>query len=380
MNYSFRDYHLLALCHHYEQQPAEATLPADVCISKYFKAHKALGPKDRGEIAETFYALIRWQGMLDFLAGETPVTWEKRLELYRTVRLTDSLNDTAIPLHIRYSFPKELFDLIGKSHGETYGCELCRISNQAAPTTIRVNRIKISREELFARWRDKYDISPCQRAPDGIIFHKKIHFFGLTEFREGLFEIQDEGSQLASALVGATPGQQVLDFCAGSGGKTLAFGPHMQGKGQIFLHDIRPRALAEAKIRLRRSGMQNVQILQAEDKKQQGLKKRMDWVLVDAPCSGTGTMRRNPDMKWKFTGEMLKRLVGQQRTIFEKALSFVKPGGHIVYVTCSILQEENEEQVAHFLKTYPLSTVGTPFISHPSNGGMDGFFGTVFKM
>jgi len=111
----------------------------------------------------------------------------------------------------------------------------------------------------------------------------------------------------------------------------------------------------------------------------QKLKKKMDWVLVDAPCSGTGTLRRNPDMKWKFESQMLTRLVGQQRMIFEKALSFSKPGGYIVYATCSILKQENQQQLEHFLATYPVQLEGEPFQTLPTRGGMDGFFGVVLK-
>lgn len=201
----------------------------------------------------------------------------------------------------------------------------------------------------------------------------------MPEFKKGLFEVQDEGSQLLAALVKAEPGQLVMDYCAGSGGKTLAFAPLMHNKGQIFLHDIRSYALIEARKRLKRAGIQNAQIVLAEDEKLKKLKKKMDWVLVDAPCSGTGTMRRNPDMKWAFTEDTIPRLVGQQRTIFEKALSYLHPQGKIIYATCSLLKEENEEQVTHFLKTYSLKLVAPFFQTKPSKGEMDGFFGAIFE-
>lgn len=201
----------------------------------------------------------------------------------------------------------------------------------------------------------------------------------MDEFKKGFFEVQDEGSQLLANLVQCQPGQLVMDFCAGSGGKTLAFAPLMKNSGQIFLHDVRAYTLQDAKKRLRRAGIQNAQIIHAEDPKLNKWKKKMDWVLVDAPCSGTGTLRRNPDMKWKFDIEMLERLIGQQRTIFEKALSFMKPEGHIVYGTCSLLKQENEHQLNHFIKTYNLKIEGQVFHSFPSLGGMDGFFGVVLK-
>ncbi len=368
----FRDHHLLCLMQVYEQK----NLPLDLCISHYFREHKALGSKDRGVIADTIYAMTRWQALLDHLS-EQPASWEKRLEIFRRINLDDQKNNLSLPLHIRVSFPQSLFELFVKSYGEAQACELCSVSNQTAPTTVRANALKTNRDALLAQWSSLYEISPCQHAQHGITFQKKVHFLNLPEFQQGLFEIQDEGSQLIGDLMQVEPGQQVLDYCAGSAGKTLAFAPRMKGSGQIFVHDIRPHTLLEARRRLRRAGVQNAQVVQPDDPKLKKLKKRMDWVLVDAPCSGTGTLRRNPDMKWNFTEETLARLVGQQRAIFEKALSFVKPGGHIAYATCSVLPEENEQQVEHFIKTYGLILKGKPFRSLPLPGGMDGFFGAV---
>lgn len=370
----FREHHLLQIINGYSKQ----NLPLDLYICQYFRANKALGPKDRGMISDTIYTMVRWQGLLDAISTQPP-SWEKRLDLILNDDLSRYENDLSLPLHIRLSFPKELFDRMVASHGEETAKELCRISNQPAPTTIRVNTLKTSRNALLERWQNTYDISPCKTSECGILFHKKINFFSLPEFQEGLFEVQDEGSQLLSNLIQAQPGQQVMDYCAGSGGKTLAFAPRMQGKGQIFLHDIRSHALLEARKRLKRAGIQNAQTISADDPKLNKLKKKMDWVLVDAPCSGSGTMRRNPDMKWHYSDEMLTRLVGQQRVIFEKALSYLKADGHIVYATCSFLNEENEKQVEHFMKTYDLHMEGDPFRTLPTVNGMDGFYCAVLK-
>lgn len=370
----FREHHLLSLLEIYEKE----SLPLDLIIHRYFKEHKALGSKDRGYIAETIYGIVRWKGLLDYLC-ENPVTWEKRLRLFEDPNFNTYKNNPSIPLPIRVSFPQALFERIVHSYNEQEAIELCLVSNTPAPTTIRINPLKTTREFLLQRWQALYEISPCPHSELGIIFHKKIHFYSLQEFKDGLFEVQDEGSQLLSLLVNPCPGDLILDYCAGSGGKTLAFAHRTQQKGQIFLHDVRPHVLQEARKRLRRAGVQNAQWVIAEDPKLKKLKKRMDWVVVDAPCSGTGTMRRNPDMKWQFTEEMLKRLVGQQRTIFEKALSYLKPSGRIMYGTCSILKEENEEQLAHFLKTYDLQVEGEVFKSLPSEGGMDGFYGVIMK-
>lgn len=371
----FREHHLLNLLSDYEQQH----LPLDLFISQYFRANKALGSKDRGTIADMIYSMVRWKGLLDHLC-EKPVTWEKRLDIYSRVELGSYRNDESIPLHNRLSFPKCLIDLLITSHGEEQACEICRISNQAAPPTVRINPVKTTREAMVQLWKPLHDITLCKQSEFGIVFNKKINFFSLDEFQKGLFEVQDEGSQLLSTLMKVQPGQQVMDYCAGSGGKTLAFAYRMEGKGQIFLHDIRPYALQEARKRLRRAGVQNAQIVLPDDlQKLKKLKKTMDWILVDAPCTGTGTMRRNPDMKWKFTEETLPRIVGQQRTIFEKALSFLKPDGCIVYATCSVLREENEDQVEHFMKTYDLVIEGEVFKTLPTERGMDGFYGVVLK-
>ncbi len=370
----FRDYHILQLLKSWD---GDERCPLDLSIHRYFKTHKALGSKDRAEIAETIYGMVRWLALIDFLV-EGSASWTNRLELYRSFDPSVYQNDPAIPSHIKLSFPQDLYSLIVNSHGEEEAKKICWDCNFPAPTTVRANTLKTSRKKLLKLWDHDFDVSACKQTDTGICFHKKVNFFQLPAFKEGKFEVQDEGSQLLAELIECKPGEHVLDYCAGSGGKTLAFAPRMRGKGQIFLHDIRPHILLEARKRLKRAGIQNSQIVLPDDKKLSSLKKKMDWVLVDAPCSGTGTLRRNPDMKGKFDQEMLTRLTGQQRTIFEKALSYVKPGGHIVYSTCSILNEENQDQIEHFAKTYPIELKGAPFSSIPRVGGMDGFFGAIF--
>jgi 16S rRNA C967 or C1407 C5-methylase (RsmB/RsmF family) len=153
----------------------------------------------------------------------------------------------------------------------------------------------------------------------------------------------------------------------------------LQHTGQFFLHDIRSQALLEAKKRLKRARIQNAQILLPDSTHKSRLLGKMDWVLVDAPCSGTGTLRRNPDMKWKFTLDSIERLVQEQRTIFAEALSYVKPGGHIVYATCSVLPQENEKQSLFFQQEHSLVQVGSCLSTHPAPQEMDGFFGVVLK-
>lgn len=354
-------------------------VPLDLCIHRYFKENHALGSKDRAEIAENVYGMIRWLSLIDYIS-DGGTSWEKRLEIWRDLNPEEYRSNSSIPIHVRCSFPKNLYDLFVADMGSEKAEDVCWECNYPAPTTVRVNTLKTSREKLLENWKNDYEVSPCYKSQEGIRFLKKINFFQLPEFQSGYFEVQDEGSQLLAALVDASPGQKVLDYCSGSGGKTLAFAPKMEGKGQIYLHDIRTHILAEAKKRLKRAGIQNAQILLPDDPKKKKLKKKFDWVMVDAPCSGTGTLRRNPDMKWKFSEEMLNRLVGQQRTIFEQALSYVKPGGKIVYGTCSILKQENQNQIEHFLRTYPLEPYGEVFQSFPQREKMDGLFGACFQV
>ncbi|MES2344358.1 MAG: RsmB/NOP family class I SAM-dependent RNA methyltransferase [Chlamydiota bacterium] len=370
----FRENHIFSIFHSYEL----CKLPLDVFLRNYFREHKAIGAKDRRYIAETIYGMMRWRGLLDHLAPK-PASWENRYACYTKINPQEYAHKKDIPVHIRASFPKTFFQLIQESYGEEKAFNLCQISNTPAPTTVRANLLKTTRDDLLNIWRDQYSVLPTLHAPCGITFQRKINFFDTEEFRKGFFEVQDEGSQLVANLIEALPKQQILDYCAGSGGKTLAFAPKMQNKGIIYLHDIRPHALEEAKKRLRRAGIQNAQLLYHDDKNKAKLEKKMDWVLADVPCTGTGTLRRNPDMKWKFDVTRLEALLLEQRMIFEKALQFLNADGKIVYATCSMLPQENQDQIRYFQEKFDLILDAPPFISLPSEGGMDGFFAAVLK-
>lgn len=371
----FREHHLFSILSLYEQQ----SHPLDLFLRNYFKQHHAVGSKDRKYICETLYAMIRYRGLIDHFC-EKPITWEKRYSCFQNLKPAELLNDPSIPAHIRVSFPKSFFSFLESSLGEKKTWDFCSVSNETAPTTVRINPIKTTRDDLLLKWKDSFDVSSCPHSSLGIVFKKKENFFALAEFKEGLFEVQDEASQLIAQLVAPKPTDKVLDYCAGSGGKTLAFAHQMQGRGQIFLHDVRPFALQEAKKRLKRAGIQNAQILLPDSAVKQQLKKSMDWILVDAPCSGTGTLRRNPDMKWKFQPEMVQRLVLLQQEIFQEALTYLKPGGFIVYATCSILPQENVEQISYFEQNFRVQLTQEPLQTFPHTGSMDGFFGAVFRL
>ena len=368
----FRTFHLLKILETWTLSSS----PLDRFLSSYFRTHKAVGSKDRAEICHILYDLIRWKGLLDAHASKQ-ASWKKRLDLY--LNGCKKWDASAYPPHVQVSFPKCFFDRLKKAYGEPRAIELCLNSNQEAPTTIRVNLLKTTRAALLKKWEGTYGVYPCAQSKTGIVFEKRINFFALDEFKEGLFEMQDEGSQLIGAHVKASARDHVLDFCAGSGGKTLAFAPNMGGLGQIYLYDIRAQALIEAKKRLKRAGIQNAQILTLSKLRKKGLAKRMDWVLLDVPCSGSGTLRRNPDLKWRWSDASLEALTQTQRAIFEEGLKFVKKNGKIVYATCSLLPEENEEQVAYFIEAHGLKLVSPPFQSFPKKGEMDGFYCAVLS-
>jgi len=368
MRRPFKEHHLIQVLNEFE----EVQIPLDAFLSKYLRRNKAVGSKDRKYIADSAYAMTRWRGRLD--DGEKNPSWEKRFERFQNFSYN---KDPTLEPHVEVSFPKWYYNQIVKNYGEK-AKEICLISNQQAPTTIRVNTLLIRRDRLLKKWDETYSISPTKESPNGILFHKKINFFATTEFKAGYFEVQDEGSQMVSFLVDANPGEKILDYCAGSGGKTLAFAPSMKETGQIYLHDIREYALLEAKKRLRRAGIQNAQILTPSSRQKNNLIGKMDKLLLDVPCSGSGTLRRNPDMKWRFRKENLENLITEQRKIFEESLKFVKKGGKIFYATCSLFKDENELQIDYFTDNFPVKLVRMEGWL-PQEGGKDGFFAAILE-
>lgn len=344
----FREHHLNIILEKFRLSGA----PADLLLRNYFRLHKALGSKDRAWISETFYHYIRWKNLYDTLSlnPADPLPASKHLGL-----------------HLQLGASQKLIDALLRAYGEEKCREICQINQTRAPVTIRANTLKISRDALLEKLQAQFEVVPTSYSPCGIQCAIKINFSSLPEFQEGLFEVQDEASQLGAALVRPLPKQQIVDFCAGAGGKSLAIAPSMGQSGQLYLHDIRTHALIEAKKRCKRAGIQNVQFNLPSKK------GSMDWVVVDVPCSGTGTYRRNPDLKWKFDTIDLSSLVEEQRQIFDEAYSYLKEGGTLVYMTCSILPEENEIQIDYFQKKYGLSVV-EKFQTLPRLNGMDGFF------
>ena len=365
----FRDRHI----HSFFRTFDGSNKPLDLSLSDYFRASKSLGASDRRAIGETVYGMVRWKSLLDFLAPSD------RLACYRNLDWESFQENSSIPEFAKLGMSEFLFDRFTASFGIEKARILCRLLNESAPTTVRANLLKTTRSDLLRLWEGKFSLSPCSKAPQGIHLHKREPLFSLPEFKEGLFEVQDEGSHLVAQLVEAGPDDLVLDYCSGSGGKTLAFAPAMQRKGQIYLHDIRPSALYEARRRLKRAGIQNAQCTPPGHPQLPRLKSKCDWVLIDVPCSGTGTLRRNPDQKWKIDAPMIERLAQTQREIADQAIHYLKPGGRLVYATCSLLPEENSAQVDYFLSRLPLELEKEPLSLFPESRGMDGFFSAVFR-
>ena len=370
MKLPFRKFHILKILNEYSNQ----NLPLDVFFRHYFRANKSLGSKDRQHITHIIYEMTRNRSLIDYVI-KAPITWEKRLEAFETLDLDKKKRDLKIPDYIRVSFPKKYFDKIKMSLNDK-ALEFCQNSNEQAPITIRVNPLKISRDSLFSIFEKKFAVSKTKKSPYGIIFDQRVNFFTLDEFKKGFFEIQDEGSQLVADLIEAKPKNHILDFCSGSGGKTLAFAHKMQRKGQLYLYDIREYILKEAKKRFKRAGIENFKLLNNKNLKK--LKAQMDWVILDVPCSGSGTIRRNVDMKWNFQIEEIDKLVSLQRDIFDKAIKYLKPDGKIIYITCSIFLEENEKQINYFTDKYDLKIV-KKFKTLPTKNSHDGFFACILK-
>lgn len=356
---------------------SDSKQPLDLALSEYFRSHKSLGSHDRRAIGDTVYTLIRWKSLFDQIDPSGSISL--RIHLLEQQSIEKWTQERTLSEWARLGTSQFLLEKLKTAYGDEQAKSLAQILTTPAPIAVRANEIKTSRDKLLELWGNKFQVRAGNLTSGSIVFSKREPLFSLPEFKEGLFEVQDEGSQLVALQIEAKPGDRILDYCSGSGGKTLAFAPSMRGKGEIYLHDIRQGALREASKRLKRAGVQNAQVLPPEHPRLPTLRGKMDWVLVDVPCSGTGTLRRNPEMKWKIDESMIQRLVQEQRAIVEQAVRYLKPNGKLVYATCSILPQENEEQVAHFLAQFPLELEKPPLSILPTKDGCDGFFSAMFR-
>lgn len=362
----FRKFHLLCLLHSFQ----ENNLSLHRHMRNYFLEHRSLGSKDRQVISDSLYQIVRWKNFFEYFCNDKPASWEDILHISQRINpLTDK---TPLPPWDKVSFPPWLYKKIITSLGDDLGIIVCYTLNTQAPVTIRINPIKTTRENFLAMLRSQYNCRSCTNSLLGIHILQKISIQSIPLFKEGYFEIQDEGSQLMSDLIKPNPGDIVLDYCAGSGGKSLAFGPRMKNQGKIYLYDTRQFVLSKARKRFYKAGINNIEIFNPS------IKIEFDWIVLDVPCSGTGTIRRHPELKWSLSQDKIASYCALQRTIFDTVWKYLKPKGHLVYITCSILKEENEDQLAFFMKNYLIQLVEKRTLL-PTKEGHDGFFGIVLK-
>jgi 16S rRNA (cytosine967-C5)-methyltransferase len=392
--------------------------PADAVLSAYFRNHPESGQRDRSLIAEGAYAYLRHKRSLEAYAQSTE---PRRLAIAVIVHaLGHSLRDVEpalkrqdvawlaeskarrperLPPAAAADLPDWLWTRLGELYGEEERTALVRALNAPAPMDLRVNPMKLTRDEALVRLRgDGLDVAPTPHASLGLRVRGRPALQRHPLFLDGSLEVQDEGSQLLAHLVAPRRGEMVVDFCAGAGGKTLLLGALMRSQGRLYAFDVDPTRLARLTPRLRRSGLSNVhpQLITSErDPKVKRLAGKIDRVLVDAPCTGLGTLRRNPDLKWRTGPDDVTELAQKQKRILAAAATLVKPGGRLVYATCSLLPEENEAIVADFAATHPqfvpvdastaLAAAGVKLGTGPTlrlaphRDGCDGFFAALFE-
>jgi len=283
--------------------------------------------------------------------------------------------------------------------GEAEAQALAAAMNTRAPLTVRSNGVKASREELVARLAEEGVVAhPTELSPTGLLFETRVNAFGLSAFRDGLFEVMDEGSQLVAEAVAPPPKGRVVDACAGAGGKTLALAALLDGQGRILALDSNGKKLEELRRRARRAGLSNLAAREVHGGELPAEAKLGAWdrVLVDAPCSGLGTLRRNPEARWRLTPKTVDGFPAQQLSLMVTYAPLVAPGGRLIYATCTLLRRENEEVAERFLAErpdfvlMPLKEIwgkeragrlgdGTYLKVYPHRHGTDGFFAAVLR-
>ncbi len=415
--------------------------PADQLADVYFKKRRYAGSSDRRSIQETLYHIIRRQARLDWWIERSglPLPPSPRSRIIANLALVDKLspdetgalfnganhcppplaeteqeladalygrplNHTDMPRPVALEYPEWMDASMSALWGDRLETEISAL-NQAAPVDLRVNTLKTTAEQAKAELDKQFiETEYTALSPIGLRLTGKTRLGGTQAFRDGLVEVQDEGSQILALLCGAEPGMMVVDYCAGAGGKTLALAASMavEGRitGKIYACDISQARISRMEPRLKRAGATAVRRHVLSGKTDEWMKKAAkaaDRVLVDAPCTGTGAWRRDPQARWRFTPAELESLCELQQSILSDAAALVKPGGRLIYATCSILREENEQQLLNFMKDHqdftPLSidqvwseTVGGPppptgpcLRLSPASTGTDGFFCAVME-
>jgi 16S rRNA (cytosine967-C5)-methyltransferase len=409
--------------------------PADLVAGRFLKTRRFIGAKDRRAISDRVWGILRRRARLDWTLQACHVSPSPRWRLLADLVVTDRQAPDAIgplcrggdrglaplspedwaflhrlagralfhhemPAWVRGEYPAWLEPRLAARFGERLNVEMGALRDEA-PVDLRVNTLKTDRPgALAALAAQGLHARPTDLSPIGLRLPARVALTAQAAFRDGLVEVQDEGSQLVSLLVDAQPGRAVVDFCAGAGGKTLALAAAMQNKGRLVACDVDPRRAERAGSRLRRAGVHNVTPRPLDDENDKWVKRHagsFDRVLVDAPCSGSGTWRRNPDAKWRLKAEDVEQMSGLQGRILASAARLVRPGGRLVYVTCSLLAEENDAQAAAFLAAHaefallPVQdlwatliggacpTAGPTLHLTPAQHGTDGFFAAVME-
>ncbi|CCG07694.1 RsmB/NOP family class I SAM-dependent RNA methyltransferase [Pararhodospirillum photometricum] len=395
---------------------AASDRPADGVASAFVRARRYMGSKDRRAVTSLAWGVLRCRARLTWHVERCDLTPTPRSlalaylvvvegQSAATVRalfaasppgphdpspLTvpesglvmalqgKSLEDRGMRASVRYEVPVWIPERLAPALGEALHAELEALLAEA-PVDLRVNTLKATRDAAVRALADEgISATPGSLSPLSLRLEGRPHVAATRAFQDGLVEVQDEGSQLVALMAEVTPGMAVLDLCAGAGGKTLALAAAMENKGSLIATDVSAGRLERARVRLHRAGVHNVtcRVLDAETSR--WLKRRkgsFDRVLIDAPCSGTGTWRRNPDARWRLTPERVQALVAEQAGLLERGAGLVKPGGRLVYATCSLLPEENEDRITAFLSAHPEyepTNKGRRLL--PGRDGTDGFF------
>ncbi|HEX3904886.1 MAG TPA: RsmB/NOP family class I SAM-dependent RNA methyltransferase [Polyangia bacterium] len=401
-------------------------------IARAFRAHRELSSGDRRLVSETVYGLIRMDrrlgAILEELTGVTALAPHARDELKLLVyeartgtpvaalaAETKRLGREPIDLSrvvddeaglsgrrglereaVRLSYPTWMIELFVEDHGHDEGLALAEGMNRRAPLAIRANTARGTREALIERLGDEQVVArPTALGPAGLVCETRMNAFALSAFRDGLFEVMDEGSQLVADLVAPPPGGRVVDACAGAGGKTLAIGAALGGKGRMLALDTDGKKLEELRRRARRAGLTNVEAKQVGDGPL-AVKGQFDRVLVDAPCSGLGTLRRNPEARWRLTRATVESFPARQVALLVTYAPLVAVGGRLIYATCTVARAENDLVIERFLAerddfvAVPVKEIwgreralrlgdGMTLRLFPNRHDTDGFFAAVLR-
>jgi len=387
--------------------------PADQLLSRYFRSHRSLGQNDRAFVAEAVFSVLRRKRSLECAAGsaEPPALVAAALLRVHGLsaralqglfgeallrRLREARND-AFPGAVRADLPDWLWERLLQQHGEEEAMRIAQGLLNPAPLDLRVNLARVDRTTARGRLiADGIESTPTPYSPAGLRLAGKPAINRHRLFLDGLVEVQDEGSQLLAWLLAPRRGEMIADYCAGAGGKTLAAAMLMRGTGRVYAMDVSAKRLAALAPRVARAGVTSVHtlVLGEDDARARRLAGKLDRVLVDAPCSGFGTLRRNPDLKWRHGPDAVAELAAKQRRILGAAARLVKPGGRLVYATCSILHQENEAVAADFQREHPqfrslacaellaeqriVLDTGERLRLLPHLHGTDGFYAAVF--